>query len=46
MDRTRNTSQYIKYVNHHFVNVQKSTINKVKEVKANYIRNKIITKWT
>ena len=37
MDRAGNTSQYIKYVNHHFEK-QKSTINKVKEVKANYDR--------
>ena len=37
MDRAGNTSQYIKYVNHHFEK-QKSTINKVKEVKANYER--------
>ena len=37
MDRAGNTSQYIKYVNHHFEK-QKSTINKVKEIKANYDR--------
>ena len=37
MDRAGNTSQYIKYVNHHFQK-QKSAINKVKEVKANYER--------
>ena len=37
MDRAGNTSQYIKYVNHHFEK-QKSAINKVKEVKANYER--------
>ena len=37
MDRAGNTSQYIKYVNHHFEK-QKSTINKVKEIKANYER--------
>ena len=37
MDRAGNTSQYIKYVNHHFEK-QKSNINKVKEIKANYDR--------
>ena len=37
MDRAGNTSQYIKYVNHHFEK-QKSAINKVKEIKANYDR--------
>ena len=37
MDRAGNTSQYIKYVNHHFEK-QKSTINKAKEIKANYER--------
>jgi len=33
MDRAGNTSQYIKYVNHHFEK-QKSAINKVKEIKS------------
>ena len=41
MDRAGNTSQYIKYINHHFEK-QKSAINKVKEVKANYREIKLL----